>query len=135
MEQVGDDPTARFFADLSKRTLRLPPDTCVKVGIDLGHDGETDHWFVKFDGSRAHVAREGGDAIVTIRTRKELFDRIATGEANLLAALYRNEITFEGRLAYLAYLRASLPNQPGAVDPRVLARQTAGLGGANSGRN
>ena len=136
MERVTDDPTARFFADLSKRTLRFPPDTRVKVRIDLDHDGETDHWLIEFDGARARVSREGSDAIVTMRTRKELFDRIATGETDLQTALYRNELTFEGNLVYLlAYLRASLPNQPGAIDPRVLARQAADLKGTNSGRN
>ena len=136
MERMSDDPTARFFAELGKRTLRFPPDTHVKIRIELDHDGETDHWFVEFDGTRARVSQEGSDAIVTIRIRKELFDRIVTGETNLQAALYRNEIAFEGNLVYLlAYLRASLPSAPGAIDPRVLARQAAGLKGTNSGRN
>lgn len=134
MERMADDPTARFFTELGKRTLRFPPDTHVKVRIELNHDGETDHWFIEYDGTRAHVSQEGSDAIVTMRTRKELFDRIATGETNLRAALYRNELAFEGNLVYLlAYFRASLPSQPGAVDPRVLARQAAGLKGANGG--
>jgi len=135
MEDTMDDPTAQFFAELDKRTLRLPPDTQVKVRIDLEYDGKTDHWFIHFDGPRAHVSREGKGAIVTVHARKELFDRIVSGEVNLIATLYRNELTFEGNFVYLAYLRASLPNQAGAIDPRILARQAAGLKGANGDRN
>ena len=133
MERMADDPTARFFAELGKRTLRLPQDTHIKIRIELEHDSETDHWFIEYDGTRAHVSREGSGAQLTLRARKELFDRIVSGETNLQAALYRTELAFEGNLVYVAYFRASLPDQPGAIDPRVLARQAAGLKGTNGG--
>jgi len=52
--------------------------------------------YASLDGGRIRVSREDRTADCVVRTEAALFDRLVTGEANLVAALLRNQITVEG---------------------------------------
>lgn len=117
------NPTAEFFDGLRQ----VGPNTLSKaisatIRIDLAHRGGRDCWFLALDGGRIRVSHEDRTADCVVRTEAALFDRLVTGEANLVAALLRNQITVEGDVALNILLRRLLPGPPGAHDSRVAGR-------------
>lgn len=121
------DPTADFFERLGRRRAEmLSRRVRMTLRFDLEGGGGIDHWFAAFDEGTVRVAHEERQADFTVRANKGLFDRIVTGEVDLGAALFRNQIAVEGNLSGLALLRKLLPGPPGAHDPRVFARERAG---------
>lgn len=69
------------------------------------------------------VSTEERPATATIRADKKLFDRIVTGEADLAAAVFRNEVRLEGDNVMTGFFRRLLPAAAGARDPREFFRE------------
>lgn len=100
----------------------LPEKLSATIRFELAHDGEVDHWFMEIDRGRVRVVREDGPADCVMHAEKGLFDRLVTGEANLAAALFRNQVGVAGDLALLTgAVRKLFPGPPGAHDSRVAA--------------
>ncbi|MFG3700498.1 SCP2 sterol-binding domain-containing protein [Micromonospora sp. NPDC047620] len=117
------DPTADFLGRLSQRPAS--PITMKARGtirLDVERDAGTDVWFVMLRDGAIQVSRQDRQPDLVIRGHHTLFDRLAQGRAQLLAALMRNEITVEGDLALLPAFERLLPGPEGAHHPRDFAR-------------
>jgi putative sterol carrier protein len=82
------------------------------VRFDLLHDDQIDHWLVVLDAGQTAVSRDDVSADCVVRTEKALFDGIACGEVNAMAALLRGELTAEGDLELLMLVQRLFPGPP-----------------------
>ena len=69
-------------------------------------------WFVSVSDGKIAVSRANADADCVVRTSRELFDGIASGEVNAMAALLRDELTAEGDLELLMLVQRLFPGPP-----------------------
>jgi putative sterol carrier protein len=91
------DATKRFF----ERLGRGEPDavlgnTTGSLRLDLESDGKTEHWRVALRGGAVTVSHAAGPADCVIRTEAALFEDLASGRANVMAATLRGQILLEG---------------------------------------
>ena len=80
--------TAEFFEGLASRghePLLEKVRGTIRVDLDVGKRKE--HWLVAVNKGDVRVSHGNGKADSTLRTSKEMFDRIASGEANAMAAM------------------------------------------------
>ncbi|GIG91884.1 SCP2 sterol-binding domain-containing protein [Plantactinospora endophytica] len=118
------DPTAEFFARVEQRGPDLLPTKARgTLRFDLRRDGEVDHWFVAINRGNVLVSHELRDADCVVATDKALFDRCALGEAQVVAAYNRNDVTVQGNLPLLLMFRRAFPSPPGTRDPRERIRE------------
>jgi hypothetical protein len=121
-------PTAAFFKDLADRG-HVP-------WLEHEHgrllfevvDGEcVRRWTVAFDEGDVTVSQgeevslRESDVDAVLRADRALLDRAVHGEANLITADLRGEISYTGRLELLAQLGRLLPGPPGQRGPRYVA--------------
>jgi predicted lipid carrier protein YhbT len=112
------DETERFFEDLGQRGYEpLVAKFSGRVRFDLVDGRRTDHWLVAIDKGNLSVSRDGTDADCTIRGDKELFDRLAVGEENAMAAALRGALICTGDIELLLAVQRVFPGPP-----RVAAR-------------
>ncbi|GAA3749068.1 hypothetical protein GCM10022225_36660 [Plantactinospora mayteni] len=118
------DPTAEFFSRIEEHGPDLlPAKARGRLRFDLDRDGEVEHWFVAVNQGNVLVSREKREADCVVATEKELFDKLATGEAQVLAAYNRNDLTVRGNLPLLLVFRRAFPSPPGTRDPRERIRE------------
>ena len=55
------------------------------------------------------MSHGNGKADTTLRTSKKMFDRIASGEANAMAAMLRGEVTIDGNFELLVLFQRLFP--------------------------
>lgn len=115
------DPTEEFFNGLGRRGhISLLEKVKGTVRFDLAEDRETEHWFLSITEGDLGVSHEEREADCVLRTDHGLFDRVARGEENAMAALLRGAITFEGNLQLFILFERLLPGPPVAHDPRTM---------------
>ena len=108
------DATSAFFGELRRRRPEpLLGNASGSVRFDLARGGDTDHWLVALNAGDATVSRANVGADCVVQTDKPLFDGIARGEVNPMAALLRGELTAEGDLELLMRLQRLFPG-PGS---------------------
>jgi hypothetical protein len=83
-----------------------------RLRLDLIDGQETDSWLVVVEHGNVRVSRGWQDADCVIYAERVFFDRIATGEANALAALLRGLIQIEGDLHLALSVGRALPGPP-----------------------
>jgi len=108
------DPTAEFFGALARR--RHEPfleKTSGTVRLDLSSGDRIDHWLVSINRGDLTVSNRNAEADCVIRTDKETFDRIASGEANALATFMRGAMELEGSAELLVLFTRLFPGPPG----------------------
>ncbi|MDG4794203.1 hypothetical protein [Micromonospora sp. WMMD1082] len=120
------EATQQFFATLPARApevLRVP--VAGTLRIDLSDGQRTEHWLVRMRPGVAEVDQgvEQGDGIWYCGVN--LFDRLVTGRAQAVAAVFRNESTFLGNVMLFLVFRRFFPPPPGTRDPREVAREHA----------
>jgi len=119
------DPTAEFFEELGRRghepRLEKVSGT-VRVDLDQGKD--SDHWLITINHGDVAVSRKNAKADSIFHTDKALFDRMATGQANAMAAILRGVAIAEGNPELLVLFQRLLPG-PGNGRDR---RNTVGAG-------
>jgi putative sterol carrier protein len=104
------DATAVFFEELARRGHEpLLGDAVGSVRFELVGEAHTDTWRVMLDNGEVSVMREGGTADCVVRADKTLFDRIAGGEVNAMAALLRGALAFEGDPELLVRVQRVFP--------------------------
>ena len=109
------DATAGFFDALARRGHDpLLADAVGSVRFELVSDSQIDIWRVALDKGDVSVSRVGGAADCVVRADKQLFDGIATGEVNAMAALLRGALAFEGDPELLVRLQRIFPSPPAA---------------------
>jgi putative sterol carrier protein len=127
-EQTRSDAAAEFFGELERRGPEpLLGGAAGSVRFDLSHGGDVDHWRVAVTRGEVAVSCANVGADCVVRADKELFDGVARGEVNAMAALLRGELTAEGDLELLMRLQRLFP---GPQPTRGGVRRPMG-GGAN----
>src|SRR5262245_49453330 len=91
------DATSDFFDELSRRGHEpLLEKVKATIRFDLARNGRTERWLVAVDHGDIAVSRRNAKADIVLRADAKVFDGLATGEVNSMAALLRGEIGVEG---------------------------------------
>jgi putative sterol carrier protein len=119
------DATAEFFEGLGDRGHEpLLGKISGSVLFELANGRQTDRWLVSIDKGDLSVSRKGGRADAVVRARKDVFDGIAGGEVNAMAAVLRGAVAVDGNLALVARLQRLFPSPPRSA--RRAARASRG---------
>ena len=113
------DPTAGFFLELGSRGHEplLADVAAATVRFDITRARHTDRWFLGIDkGDLAVSTVDDAQADCVISADRVLFDGIATGAVNAMAALLRGELSFDGDPELLVLCQRLFPGPP-AGDP------------------
>lgn len=117
-------PTEEFFDELGRREHEpLLEKATGTVRFEMVQGVCTEHWYVRVNEGDVTVSRENMAADGVVRADREMFDRIARGEENLMAALLRGEVLAEGDIPLLILLNRLLP---GPQDPSERPLATGG---------
>ena len=104
------DATTRFFDRLGRGdpepVLRR---TTASLRLDLERDGATEHWRVDVKRGVVAVSRAAGPADCVIRTDAAVFEDLASGRANAMAATLRGQLVLEGNPALLVRFQRLFP--------------------------
>jgi putative sterol carrier protein len=104
------DPTAAFFDDLKQRGHEpLLSRQRGSVRIELTKGRATERWLVEFDDGDLNVSQRNRNADTTLRAKRKVFDQVASGEANAMAALLRGAMSAEGDLHVLIVFQRLFP--------------------------
>lgn len=108
--------TEAFLTGLSERGNEPPVRKITgTIRIDLRDNGKVDHWHLTFDGGKVSVKQEAkgrGQADCHMITDGELFDRLAGGRGNAMAAVLRGAILVRGDLDKLVAFQRLFPGPP-----------------------
>jgi hypothetical protein len=83
-----------------------------RLRVELADGDEMDRWLVTIDRGDVAVSRRGGKADCVIQTDKEVFEGMATGRVNALAAVLRGLVGIEGDLNLLVLFQRGFPGPP-----------------------
>lgn len=108
--------TAEFFERLPREDkARLIGPVRGTVRSELTDATGTEYWLLTIGPNGIHVALENRAADCVIRMDKELFEKIANGEANIMAATLRGEVAVEGEPDLVVAVQRLFPGPPGQV--------------------
>jgi putative sterol carrier protein len=114
------DPTARFFETLGEHSYEpLLRKATGSTRFDLVAGRKTDRWLVTVDKGDIAVTRQGGHADCVLRAQKAMFDKVAAGKLNAVAAVLRGDIQVEGDWRLLVRMQRLFPG------PRAARRRRA----------
>jgi putative sterol carrier protein len=106
------DPTTEFFEELRERghepRLRQATGT---LRFELSKGKAIDRWLVTVKKGDVTVAHKGGMADSVFRADRALFDRLASGELNGVAAVLRGELVAEGAWRLLVLFQRLFPGK------------------------
>ncbi len=121
------DSTAEFFEDLGRRGQEpLLGRTTGTIRFDLADGARTEHWLVAVTKGNVAVSRNNAGADCVVRTEKALFDDIASGRANMMAATLRGVLAIEGDTGLLVRFQRLFPapvSAPAGSPERTVSRQ------------
>jgi putative sterol carrier protein len=107
------DVTKEFFDGLGQRgrepLLRKSRGT---VRFEIVDGKRTERCYVTVDRGDITVSGRGARAEAVIRADRALFERIATGELNPIAAVLRGELAIEGDWRLLVLVQRLFPGPP-----------------------
>jgi putative sterol carrier protein len=107
------DPTAAFFDELATRSdepLLRKATGVMRVEVV---DGRTvRRWLVSVEDGRISVAKGAGAATCSFRADKAVFDKIASGRLNAVAAMLRGELAVDGDWRLLVRMQRLFPSPP-----------------------
>jgi putative sterol carrier protein len=113
MAKPTTDPTERFFEALAvygHAPLLRKASGLTRFEIVSGR--RTASWFVTVDKGDVTVSRQGdGPPDCVIRTDRALFDRIASGKVNAVAAVLRGDVAIDGDWRLLVWMQRLFPGQ------------------------
>lgn len=104
------DATADFFDGLAERGHEpLLEKATGTVRFDLEEGKKTGRWLIAVDKGDLAVSRQNLRADCVVSADKALFDEIASGETNVMAALLRGALRVEGDIQLLALFQRLFP--------------------------
>jgi putative sterol carrier protein len=107
---VVTDSTAEFFQELGRRGHEpLLEKATGSIRFDLVNGTRTERWLVTLDKGDVSVSHKNAAADCVVRADRALFDAMAAGEANGMAAYLRGEMTSEGDPAFLVLFQRVFP--------------------------
>ena len=106
--------TSEFFEGLAARGLEPGlAHTTATLRFDLTRADATEHWRVELRRGAVTVARSADAADCVVRADGGLFDDLASGRANAMAALLRGQILATGDPEYLIRFQRLFPAPTG----------------------
>jgi putative sterol carrier protein len=111
------DATEAFFAELAERGSEpLLGDVRGVLRFDLRSGKRTEHWRVAIKRGAVEVSRGDGAADVVVVADRDVFSKIATGEANATAAILRGVVAVTGETDLVVQFQRIFPGpQRGAI--------------------
>jgi putative sterol carrier protein len=107
------DPTAAFLEQLAQRGQDpLLEKASGTVRLELVGGKRVDTWLVTVEHGRLAVANEDRPADLTMRAEKAVFDGLASGKVNPVAALLRGALTIEGDWELAVLIQRLFPGPP-----------------------
>jgi putative sterol carrier protein len=117
------DATTAFFDGLSERGHEpLLEKVTGTLRFDLGNRRQTHYWLVTIVKGDIAVSEKNAPADCTVQMDEALFDGIASGNENALAALLRGAVGIDGDIELLMLFDRLFPGPPGARGPRYLTK-------------
>jgi putative sterol carrier protein len=116
MSKSPADPTARFFDELAARGDEpLLQKASGSTRFDIVDGKRTLHWLVSVDRGKIAVSKQKASADCAIRTQKAVFDKVAVGGMNAVAAVLRGDMAVEGDWRLLVRMARLFPASPGSL--------------------
>jgi putative sterol carrier protein len=116
------DATAKFFDALVERGHEpLLEKATGTVRFDLKDGRKTDRWLVTVAKGDIKVSRQNLRADCVAMADKSLFDGIASGKTNLMAALLRGAMSVQGDVQLMVLFQRLLPGPARSRKPRPTA--------------
>jgi putative sterol carrier protein len=107
------DATTEFFEQLEARGHEpLLEKARGTVRFDLTDDGRRARWLVEIDKGDVAVSHKNVKADCVVSVDKALFDRIASGRENAMAAALRGQVGIEGDRELLVWFQRLFPAPP-----------------------
>ena len=107
------DATARFFDDLARNGHDpLLEKASGSLRFDLTDGMAVERWRVDVRQGDVIVSRKAGAADCVLRAPKPLFDKMASGRENAMAAVLRGALIAEGDIDLLVVFQRVLPGPP-----------------------
>jgi len=117
------DPTVEFFDELARRGHEpLFEKATGTVRFDLKDGKKTDHWLVTVAKGDLAVSRRHTRADCVVTTDRALFDGVASGKTNGMAAVLRGAMTVEGDVQLLVLFLRLFPGSKRARRRRSTTR-------------
>jgi putative sterol carrier protein len=121
------DATTEFFDRLGQRGHeQLLEKTTGSLRFDLETDKGHDTWFVDITRGDVTVSHKRAKAACVMRTDAVLFEAMAEGRANLMAAIMRGVVGVEGDLTLLVQFQRLFPGPPQSRRREVAAAAEKG---------
>jgi putative sterol carrier protein len=118
------DSTAEFFAELARRGHEpLLKKATGTVRFDLEDGKKIERWSVAIHNGDIAVSRRPLTADCTFRANKALFDGVARGEVNAIAALLRGVLAVEGDWRLAVLFQRLFPGPPASAKKRRASRR------------
>jgi putative sterol carrier protein len=116
------DPTSDFFDELGRRGHEpLLKKSSGTLRFDLRNGKQVDRWLVAVKKGDVAVSRRNAQADIVVSADRALFDGIASGKTNALAALLRGEMGIDGDVPLLVAFQRLFPGPPRARKRRTTA--------------
>ena len=104
------DSIEQFFRELGQRGhLSTVTKFDGRVRFEVTGGNRTEHWLVSLDRGDITVTQGDADADCTIQADQEVFDRLARGEENAMAATLRGAIVCSGDVELLLAIQRVFP--------------------------
>jgi putative sterol carrier protein len=111
------DPTDEFFRELVTRGHHpLLGRASGTIRFDLADGDRVEHWYVTVQKGDVTVSHKNVKADAVLSGEKELFDRIATGRENAMAALLRGAVAPQGDITLMLGFSRVFPGPPSPPD-------------------
>jgi putative sterol carrier protein len=108
------DATAEFFSALeARRHEPLLEKQSGTLRFDLMTGKRTTRWLIEIEDGDVSISHRNAKADCVVKTKKSLFDGIATGQQNAMAAVLRGEIGIEGDRTLLVRFQKLFPGPDG----------------------
>jgi putative sterol carrier protein len=108
--------TTDFFEGLAQRGHEpLLEKTSGTLRFELTNGSRQERWLVSVEKGDIAISHRNEKADCTLRAPKDLFESVAAGEANAMAAVLRGAMAIEGNWELLVLFQRLFPSAPQAA--------------------
>ena len=120
-------PTEALFARLAAdKHQPLMGQAKGTMRFEIGDGSTVEHWLVTVDKGIMSVSRGKGRADTVVRATREVFDDLALGKTNAMAAFLRCDLKAEGDFGLMLLFQRFFPGPPAGTRKPTRRPQAAG---------